>query len=173
VRPGAAGEAARITRAFSVPAGEYDVYVVLKDRTPADPKEKGKPADQRFGYLKETVTVPDFWTSEITTSSVILVEDVKPADKSGGIGQSLEQPYTLGGSVFTPVTSNRLPKRVDVFPVFFVYNTRRTAAGSRISPSSTTSTSGLPTSPRSSSQDEPAGLNAMTLPRSSMPPSTT
>ena len=125
LKAGAPGEPVRITRAFSVAAGEYDVYVVLKDRTPANPKDKA--AGPKVGYLKQAVTVPDFWTSELTTSSLILVEDVKPADKAGSAGQSIEQPYTLGGSVFTPVSTTRLSKKTDVFPVFFIYNTAQDA----------------------------------------------
>src|SRR5215470_5262614 len=54
----AQGANARLSRAFTVAAGSYDVYVVLKE--PAS-SQKNAPAP-KVSLIKQTVTVPAFWS---------------------------------------------------------------------------------------------------------------
>ena len=75
--PASATEPYRISRAFAVPAGEYDVYVTLKERLPVDAKDREK-TPTKTGVLKQTVTVPNFWTDELATSTVIVADKVEP-----------------------------------------------------------------------------------------------
>ena len=49
-------------------AGNYDV---LRGREGADAEEEGAPPP-KIGVIKQTVTVPDLWNGELTTSSVIV-----------------------------------------------------------------------------------------------------
>jgi hypothetical protein len=100
----AAGEPYRIARAFSVPAGEYDLYLVVRERTAADSKNKAAAAP-KIGFLKQPVTVPNLWGNDLTTSSIILADDVKPLDKAPTAEQIAEQPYTIGNSIVVPARS--------------------------------------------------------------------
>src|SRR4051812_6644629 len=54
---------ARISRSFTVGAGDYDVYVVVKEPTPEKAK-KGDPAP-KVSLIKQTLTIPDLWNGEL------------------------------------------------------------------------------------------------------------
>src|SRR5438876_597773 len=65
---------ARLSRAFTVPAGTYDVYVVLRELAST---QKNAPAP-KASIIKQTLTVPDFWSLDLTTSSVIVATRIEP-----------------------------------------------------------------------------------------------
>ena len=76
----------RISRGFSVPAGDYDVFVVMRERVdPAAQRTRPKAS-----VLRQPLSVPDFGSSELTTSSVILADrltvlaEAVPADQLAG-----------------------------------------------------------------------------------------
>jgi len=75
--PASATEPYRISRAFAVAAGEYDVYVTLRERLPVDAKDREK-TPTKAGVVKETITVPNFWSDELSTSSIIVADKVEP-----------------------------------------------------------------------------------------------
>jgi hypothetical protein len=114
-QPRAEGNAPlRMSRAFAVPAGDYDVYMALKTRGDKDVK---------YGLLKQSVTVPDFWAEgKLTTSSVILAERVEMLKEMPSTEQLSERPYVLGTTEIVPsrdrvfTTANELPI------IFLVYN---------------------------------------------------
>jgi len=116
-----AGEPYRLSRAFSVPAGEYDMYLLVKERGAADGKSKA--AGPKAGFLKQLIAVPNLWGSDLTTSSVILADDVKPIEKPPTADQVAEQPYTLGNSQVVPANSTRLSKTAGLSVLFLIYNT--------------------------------------------------
>ncbi len=68
---GQAGSAFRIPAAIMVAAGDYDVYVLLKEPTA---NVKDKKAQPRASLLKASLTVPDFSTTPLATSSVLLTK---------------------------------------------------------------------------------------------------
>ena len=63
-----------VSRAFNVAAGTYDVYLVMKE--PTSTQKNAPPA--KSAMIKQTVTVPDFWTPELATSSVIVASKPWP-----------------------------------------------------------------------------------------------
>src|SRR5437667_229202 len=66
----------RISRSFTVPAGNYDVYLVAKEPTPEKPPKNAPPP--KMSMLKQTVNVPDFWNGDLATSSVIIAQRIDP-----------------------------------------------------------------------------------------------
>jgi hypothetical protein len=127
LRPADAGQPYRLSRAFTVAAGEYDVLVCLKERLPFGEKEK-KPAPVfKTGYLKQTIAVPDYWGGQLATSSIILAANVEPLTAPLTREEQVEQPYTLGMTKITPNTSNKLPKKGELSLVFIIYNTGQDA----------------------------------------------
>lgn len=123
VKPPAAGQPYRVSRAFSVPAGEYDVMVVLREHGVLGEK-KDKNAVFKAACLKQAVTVPDFWNDSVSTSSVILAESVEPLSAPLTREELIQQPYTLGSTKITPALSNALGKKGELSVVFIVYNTK-------------------------------------------------
>jgi hypothetical protein len=86
----------RVSRAVNVPAGEYDVYVAVKEKATGKKNEVNKTA-----VLKKTLAVPDFTTTTLTTSSVILASSVEGTQPLAP-EQAPLFPYTLGGMKITP-----------------------------------------------------------------------
>jgi hypothetical protein len=118
----APGQPYRISRSFAVPAGDYDVYVVLKERPPYDAKDREK-IPTKTGAVKQKVTVPNYWSTDLVTSSVILAEKVEGLSQPLTAQEAAEQPYTFGMTQIVPAPSPTLSKKADLSVVFLVYNT--------------------------------------------------
>src|SRR5580765_572648 len=88
----------RIQRSFTVPAGAYDVYVAVKE--PTSSAKNAPPA--KGSVIKQTVTVPDFWNNELTTSSVIVAQRIDPLPAPLTPQQQADRPYALGGMEIVP-----------------------------------------------------------------------
>jgi len=113
---GEAGAPLRLSRAFAVPAGEYDTYIAIKERT------NDKNATPKTAVLKEMVTVPDFWSNQLTTSSVILAERVDPVKEQPSKEAQVERPYMLGTTEIIPSLDSVFGKKDDLSVIFLIYN---------------------------------------------------
>jgi hypothetical protein len=112
----------RLSRSFVAPAGTYDVYVVAKEIQIEKPKT---PAPPKTVVLKQTVTVPEFWNNELTTSSVIVTERIDPLPAPLSPQQLTERPYAaLGVLEVVPVISTKLTKKNELSVFFLIYNTK-------------------------------------------------
>ena len=113
----------RISRAFTVPGGaEYDVYVAVKETN--HPAETDEPA--RVMMLREQVTVPDFWTDQLGTSSIMMAERVEPLAAPLSEEEQVADPYTLGMTRIIPVSDSTFAGDEDLSLVFMVYNPKLT-----------------------------------------------
>jgi hypothetical protein len=121
-KPADAGAPMRLSRAFSVPAGDYDVYVALKERPPAGTKPDKNAPPAKTGVVKQTITVPNFWTDEFTTSSVIVAAKAEPLTAPLTPDQQADSPYAIGGAKFTPALDSKFSKKGELNVVFWVYN---------------------------------------------------
>jgi hypothetical protein len=121
-KPAEAGQPLRISRAFSVPAGDYDVYFAMKERTPAGQKPDKNAPPAKMGVVKQTVTVPNFWAEELMTSSVILATKAEPLSTPLTPEQQAESPYAIGGAKFTPSLDGKFSKKGELNIVFWIYN---------------------------------------------------
>jgi hypothetical protein len=109
---------ARVSRGFSVPPGEYDVFVVMRERVnPAAPRTRPKAA-----ALRQPLTVPDFRTSELTTSSVIVADRLDVLAEPLPADQLAERPYAIGRNEITPAVDRRFRRDEELIVVFLVYN---------------------------------------------------
>jgi hypothetical protein len=108
----------RIQRSFTVPAGAYDVYVAVKEPTSA--AKNAPPA--KGSVIKQTVTVPDFWNNELTTSSVIVAQRIDPLPAPLTPQQQIERPYALGGIEIVPVNDLKMSKKVELQTFMIIYN---------------------------------------------------
>jgi hypothetical protein len=116
-----AGQApAKLSRSFTVPAGVYDVYVLVKEPTP---DKKNAPAP-KMSLIKQTVTVPELWGDELSTSSVILAERIDPLPAPLTSAQMIDRPYALGAMEIVPVTSSKLNKKGELSPFLLIYNAK-------------------------------------------------
>jgi hypothetical protein len=125
-QPATATEPYKISRAFAVLPGEYDVYITLKERLQVDAKDREK-TPTKAGVLKQTVTVPNFWTDDLVTSSVIVADKVEPLNQPLTHQEQVEQPYTFGLTQILPSSTNTFPKKGELSIVFLIYNTAQGA----------------------------------------------
>jgi hypothetical protein len=116
---GAPGQPLRITRGFAVAPGDYDVYVALRERA-ADPLA----SDRRLkgAVLKQPLTVPDFWTGELATSTVMLADRIDPVAAPVTGDDVLERPYVIGSNEVHRATGTAFRRDRELIVVFLIYN---------------------------------------------------
>jgi hypothetical protein len=115
---GVAASGSRISRGFSVLPGEYDVIVVMRERVdPATPR-----ARPRVAVLRQPLSVPDFRTSELATSSVIVADRIAVLADAVPANQLAERPYVIGRNEITPAADRRFGRDEELIVVFLVYN---------------------------------------------------
>jgi hypothetical protein len=124
ISAGAAGAPTRVARAFSVPAGTYDVYVAIQE--PISTQKNAPPP--KASVVKHTITVPEFWSSDLTTSSVIIAERVDPVTAPLTPQQAVERPYALGPIEIVPVADTKFSKRSELSTFMLIYNAKPDAA---------------------------------------------
>ncbi len=115
----------RITRSFTVVAGDYDVYVLVKEPTPEKPVKNAPPP--KVALIKQTVTVPDFWNGELNTSSVIVAERIDPLPAPLSPAQQALRPYALGPIELVPTSETKFTKKAELQPFLLVYNPKTDA----------------------------------------------
>jgi type II secretory pathway pseudopilin PulG len=111
------GQPGRLARAFQVEPGDYDVYVGVKERAPADKK---KP---KMAVCKQTFSLPNLAIpGDLTVSSVMLMSKTEELKQQLSIDQQREHPYAIGALEIVPAVGTKLAK-TDQLQVFFqIYN---------------------------------------------------
>ncbi len=108
----------RLSRSFTVPAGTYDVYVVMKEPTAS---QKNAPAP-KVATIKQTVTVPDFWAPDLTTSSVIVASKIEPLNAPLSPAEQVERPYALGAMEIVPALDTKFTTKGELSVFMLIYN---------------------------------------------------
>ena len=107
----APGQPLRILRGIGVPAGSYDLYVVLHER-PA-----GKTA-----VLKQPLDVPNYATGEFATSTVILAERVDQLPAAITPDKQSEHPYAFGQTEIVVAPDRKFKKSQELIVLLQIYN---------------------------------------------------
>ncbi len=115
----------RIARSFTVSAGTYDVFVVVKEPTPEKAPKNAPPP--KMSAFKQTVTVPDFWNGELNTSSVIVAQRIDPLPAPLTPQQQADRPYALGTMEITPVYDMKFKKTNELSTFMLIYNPKTDA----------------------------------------------
>jgi hypothetical protein len=110
----------KISRSFTVPAGSYDVFLIAKEPTPEKAPKNGPP--QKMSALKQTVNVPDFWSNELATSSVIVAQRIDPLPAPLTPQQQADRPYALGMMEILPTFETKFTKKSELSTFMLIYN---------------------------------------------------
>jgi hypothetical protein len=110
----------RISRSFTVPGGNYDVYLVAKEPTP-DKSPKNAPAP-KVSAIKQTVNVPEFWGTDLATSSVIVAQRIDPLPAPLTPQQQADRPYALGTMEIIPTFETKFTKKAELSTFMLIYN---------------------------------------------------
>jgi hypothetical protein len=119
----APGQSPRLSRAFSVPAGSYDVYLAVRERPVQGTSSKDDAAVKVY-VLKQSLDVPNYWSGEFTTSSVILAEKVEPIPAPLSADAQRERPYVLGSTEIVPSTDAKFKKAQELGVIFQIYGAK-------------------------------------------------
>lgn len=117
------GKPARITRGFAVPAGEYDVFVAVRER-PSNPLEPGQGPAPRVGFLRRSLSVPDYWSGRFSTSTVMLAHRIEALARSLDPEEALERPYAIGLNEVEVALDGTFRRDRELIVVFVIYNPR-------------------------------------------------
>ncbi len=109
-----AGQPLRISRGFGVPPGSYDLYLVLRERAAAG-------ATPKAAVLKQPIEVPNF-SSEFSTSSVILAERVDQLPAPIAPEQQSEHPYAFGQQEIVVSNDHKFKKSQELIVLLQIYN---------------------------------------------------
>ena len=112
-----------IRRGFWVPGGDYDVYIALSDSGVPD----GTEANTMM--LKKVVSVPNLWSNELATSTVIQADRIDSLPAPPPPDQQLANPYTLGTMRIVPKSVPEYLTSDEISLVFLVYNVGLTTSG--------------------------------------------
>jgi hypothetical protein len=82
-----------------------------------------------MSVLKQTVTVPDYWTPELTTSSVMLAQKTTAVTEQLSAIQMIEHPYAIGSQEIVPSLDGKLKKSAELNVFMFIYNPTPDGAG--------------------------------------------
>jgi hypothetical protein len=110
----------RISRSFTVPAGDYDVFLVAKEPTPEKAPKNAPPP--KMSLVKQSVTVPDFWNNELSTSSVIVAQRIDPLPAPLTPQQQADRPYALGMMEIVPSFDTKFAKKAELSTFMLIYN---------------------------------------------------
>ena len=115
------GLPSKLTRAFAVAPGAYDVYLAVRDRptgsTAAD-------APVRVTLMKQEVVVPNYHTDELQTSSVLVADKIEQLTAPVTPEAMKERPYVLGDSEITPAADMKFKKTEELQLVFQIYGAK-------------------------------------------------
>ena len=116
----------RVARSFTVGAGTYDVFVLVKEPTP-DKAPKNAPA-LKMSLIKQSITVPDYWNSELSTSSVIVAQRIDPLAAPLTPQQQADRPYAMGTMEITPYYDMKFKKTNELSTFMLIYNPKTDAS---------------------------------------------
>jgi hypothetical protein len=117
--PASALASGKINRVFMAAPGTYDVYVAIKERL-AEKAPKNQVA--KIGVLKTQITVPDYWSGELATSSIIVTDKVNVLNAPVSADEGRERPFVFGTQELVPASDMEFKKSEQLATFFQVYN---------------------------------------------------
>lgn len=110
------GQPYKVSRAFMVPPGEYDVFVAIRER------KLPRGQQPKVTVHRQAVTVPDYWNGEFTTSTVIVADNVQQLKAPLSPEEQAKKPYTIGITEITPAADMVFSKSEELSVMFIIYN---------------------------------------------------
>ncbi len=111
---------------LSVPPGEYDIYVAVRESH----EEQTDPPMTRQASMVRRLTIPDLPGGELSMSSIIVTDRVDLLDRVLSGEAQVARPYAFGGAELTPKVIPEFTASDKLSLIFFVYNLLASGAGS-------------------------------------------
>jgi hypothetical protein len=110
-----------VTRGFAVPPGRYRVVAALRE-SPDEARDRVSGNPRKAGVLLQDLEVPDFWTGELVTSTVMLADRVEQLDAPDPADELDEDPYVVGSSRIHVSRTRSFGRDRELIVVFLIYN---------------------------------------------------
>ena len=113
----------KMSRAFVLKPGEYDAYIVIKEKFEKEVKDLAKQPLPKVAFLKREISVPSYEAAaELKVSTPILASTVEPLTAPLSPVQLEESPYSVFGAMkIEPSADGKFSKASEFNLVFFVY----------------------------------------------------
>ncbi len=121
-----AGDSVKLNRVFMATAGTYDVYIAFKERLPEKAPKNTVP---KQGVLKTSVTVPDYYSGELATSTILVADKVNMLSAPPNPDEARERPFVFGLQELVPAPDMEFKKSEELSIFFQVYNSGLDATG--------------------------------------------
>jgi hypothetical protein len=118
-----ADQPVRIARGFALPAGEYQVTVVVREREREDQRGRRRLA----AVLRHPLTVPDYGTGTLATSTIMLAARLTVLPEAPPASSLAERPYVIGTREIELASDSSFRPSEELIVVFLVYNPAVTA----------------------------------------------
>jgi hypothetical protein len=116
--PRDAAAPARISRGFTVEPGDYDVFVVMRERIePGASRPRPKAS-----VVRQALAVPEFGSTDLTTSSLMVADRLTTLTEAVPTDRLAERPYAIGLNEITPAVDRVFRRDEELIVVFLVYN---------------------------------------------------
>ena len=130
----------QLSRAVQLKPGQYVAFVALKEKSPAPAgnqrnnrnNDKNAPpaaAAGPVGLLRHEITVPDYNTPDLRTSSVIVAQSVEPLSAALPADQQEANPYVFGPMRIVPSPDGKFSKSGELSVIFWIYGAKEAASG--------------------------------------------
>jgi hypothetical protein len=114
----------KVARAMALKAGEYEVLIAVKEKSPLEPQRNQPPS--KAGFLRRDLTVPELVGPDLTTSSVLL-GTIEQLSAPLTPEQQQENPYTFGTMRVVPSLDAKFAKSGELQVLFWVYGAQTNA----------------------------------------------
>ena len=170
-----------LSRAIQLKPGEYDVFVAVKEKSAEPPPQQGNERNQRnqqqqqaaaapaettvpMGLLRRDLSVPDYMTADLKTSSVILATNVEPTQGQLSPTEQEANPYVFGPMRIVANPAARYSKGGELHVIFWIYGAQASASGKPDVTVEYNFHQRLPEGEKYFNRTQPQDLNAQTLP---------
>lgn len=113
----------RLNRAFSAAGGEYDVYIAVRQSLGEEGDDDAR-EELPVMLLRRQLSVPDLWTEQLQTSTVLIAENIEPLTAPLTPEEQMRNPYTLGTTRIVPKFDRSFGKEDELNLLMLVYNPR-------------------------------------------------
>ena len=113
----------RLSRAFSAQGGDYDVYLAVRKSLGEEGDDDAR-EELPVMLLKRQVSVPNLWTEDLQTSTVLIAQAIEPLAAPLSPEEQIEHPYTLGTTRIVPKFNRDFGKQAELSLLMLVYNPR-------------------------------------------------
>ena len=150
----------KVSRAMALKAGEYEAIIVVKDK---GTNQRNAPA-AKVGMLRKTLTIPDYNSEGLKTSSVILASNVEALTAPLSPQEQESNPYVFGPMKIAPSQDGKYTKAGELQVIFWIYGAKEAAAGKPDVTVEFNFHQKLPEGEKYFNKTQPQVLNSQTLP---------